>query len=402
MNTNLKLLMIVIVTIFSFSCKEKSGTNFEVNGTIANIEKLASQYPTLFRKDSLKVFLYEVPFGNEIPPVQLDSAYVTPKNNSFTLSANVQHIGMIDVMLENGPMIPLVNDEEKVTVMIDLDSRDNFYSVKGSPASQQMRDFIMGYTEKSNAAETAFKNLDSLKLRSSSDSVLLGATNQKNSSLEAMNSYSKQFLSTVNHPVVAAFILGTSSATLPVNELETELNKQLQKYPSDQSLTFLKKQFDARKAQLAQRDANMSQQQQNSWVGKKAPQLTLPDQNGKDISLDAFKGKYVLVDFWASWCKPCREENPNVVKAFNEFKNKNFTILGVSLDREKASWLQAIQDDQLAWTHVSDLAFWDSKAVQAYKFEGIPYNVLIDPSGTIIAENLRGNALSGKLQEVLQ
>ncbi|HET9278376.1 MAG TPA: DUF4369 domain-containing protein, partial [Flavitalea sp.] len=145
MNTNLKLLMIVIVTIFSFSCKEKSGSNFEVNGTIANIEKLASQYPTLFRKDSLKVFLYEVPFGNEIPPVQLDSAYVTSKNNTFTLSANVQHIGMIDVMLENGPMIPLVNDEEKVTVMIDLDSRDNFYSVKGSPASQQMRDFIMGY-----------------------------------------------------------------------------------------------------------------------------------------------------------------------------------------------------------------------------------------------------------------
>ncbi|HKH62870.1 MAG TPA: DUF4369 domain-containing protein, partial [Flavitalea sp.] len=297
MNTNLRLLMIIIVITFSFSCKEKPGSNFEVNGTIENIEKLASQYPTLFRKDSLKVFLYEVPFGNELPPVQLDSAYVTSKNNSFTLSANVQHVGMIDVMLENGPMIPLVNDEKKVTVTIDLDNRDNFYSVKGSPASQQMRDFIMGYSEKSNAAELAFKNLDSLKLRSSSDSVLLGATNQKNSLLEAMNSYSKQFLSTVNHPVVAAFILGTSSATLPINELETELNKQLQKYPSDQNLAFLKKQFDARKAQLAERDANMSQQQQNSWVGKKAPQLTLPDPNGKDISLDAFRGKYVLVDF---------------------------------------------------------------------------------------------------------
>jgi len=402
MNTRLRLLILPTVLFLWISCSEKSTNNFEVKGTIHNLQKLASKYPGLFTNDSVKIYLYEVPFGNELPPVQLDSAYVTSKDSSFALSGQPQSAAMVDVMLENGPMIPLVNDVNEVSLTIDLDSKENFYSVKGSPASQELRDFIVGYSEKSGAAESAFKNLDSLKLQNSSDSLLLGATDAKNNSLVAINNYSKQFLSSVKHPVVAAFILGTTSATLSVNELEAELNKQLQKFPSDQSLAFLKTQFDQRKSQAEQRDSKAAQQQTSSWVGKKAPELTLPDQSGKNVSLEAFKGKYVLIDFWASWCKPCREENPNVVKAFNQYKNKNFTILGVSLDREKQSWLQAIKDDQLTWTHVSDLAFWDSKAVEIYRFEGIPFNVLIDPMGTVIAENLRGEALSGKLQEVLQ
>ncbi|MCH5599730.1 peroxiredoxin family protein [Niabella ginsengisoli] len=127
-------------------------------------------------------------------------------------------------------------------------------------------------------------------------------------------------------------------------------------------------------------------------VGKPAPEFTLPDVNGHPVALSSFKGKYVLLDFWASWCKPCRIENPNVVEAYNKFKNKNFTVVGVSLDQAKEPWLKAIKDDQLNWPQLSDLQFWESPVVSLYGFEGIPFNVLIDPQGKIIAEGLRGGS----------
>ena len=123
---------------------------------------------------------------------------------------------------------------------------------------------------------------------------------------------------------------------------------------------------------------------------------------GKNVSLSSFKGKYVLVDFWASWCRPCRAENPNVVNAYNQYKNKNFTVLGVSLDQAKPNWLQAIQADNLTWTHVSDLQFWNNAVAQLYHIQSIPANMLIDPTGKIIARDLRGEDLNRKLSELLK
>jgi peroxiredoxin len=138
-------------------------------------------------------------------------------------------------------------------------------------------------------------------------------------------------------------------------------------------------------------------------IGVKAPVFVQNDVNGKPVSLADFKGKYVLIDFWASWCIPCRAENPDVVKAHNQFKDKNFTVLGVSLDEEKTkqAWIDAIAKDQLNWTQVSDLKSWNNSAAKMYGVRAIPANFLIDPNGKIIAKNLHGDELNKKLAEIL-
>jgi len=137
-------------------------------------------------------------------------------------------------------------------------------------------------------------------------------------------------------------------------------------------------------------------------VGMTAPGFSLPDVNGTTVTLNSFKGKYVLVDFWASWCPPCRQENPNVVKVYNAYKDRNFTVVGVSLDKKKEAWLEAIKADGLNWTQVSDLKFWESAVVPLYGINSIPTNMLLDPQGKILAIGLRGEALEAKLKEVIK
>ena len=137
-------------------------------------------------------------------------------------------------------------------------------------------------------------------------------------------------------------------------------------------------------------------------VGSEAPDFTLPDVNGNLVSLSSFRGKYVLVDFWAAWCPDCRKENPNIVSVWEKYKNKNFAILGVSLDRNRDQWLAAIEKDKLTWTQVSDLKYWSSEAAVLYCIRWIPMSFLIDPEGKIVAIGLEGEELHNKLEELLK
>jgi peroxiredoxin len=372
-----KIIFIALVAIISQSCTEKKFGAFTVSGQIKNANEQ-------------RIFLQELSLTDK-EPLNLDTATIDKKGN-FILRGVGKEEGLYRVSTEKGTDFIIINDNNNIKLIADLNDYVH-YKVEGSVASAQLHAFFENYRQQDSAMASCFIRLDSLQKTNASDSILLPCRQERDRRMGDLNALVTNFINKSESPAARIYAIGIASRTLKKEELQQLVKASVNKFPEHSSL---------QKVSTILSGATQPEPEEISKVNMEAPDFTLPDTNGKMISLKSFRGKYVLVDFWASWCGPCRQENPTVVAAFNRFKDKNFTVLGVSLDDNKAKWLKAIQDDKLTWTHVSDLKQWESIVVPMYQIQGIPFNVLVDPNGKVIASELRGEDLEKTLSSVLK
>ena len=375
-----RILFIALLFLFA-ACKFGNKNRFNVTG---NITDMPVQ----------EVVLEEIGVNDVITVV--DSTKSTEAGH-FQLSGIAPEPGLYRLRFEQNKFILLAVEKGDLSVTADWQSLEA-WKVSGSDASESLRKFLLAIREHLRDFNTMSVVIDTLVSRGN-DSLLTKAKTDFRDMREKFTRYVEQYADTTKYLPVAVFaarILNPGSEKPFLDAFSQGLDRR---FPNSKMV----KDFLAYNGQAG---GMISQQQKTAAmpeIGKMAPEINLQDINGKNISLSSLRGKYVLLDFWASWCNPCRMENPNVVAAYSKYKDKNFTVFSVSLDSDKDKWQKAIAQDGLSWSaHVSDLKGWESVAAKTYRIESIPSNFLIDASGKIIASNLRGDLLEQKLAEILK
>jgi thiol-disulfide isomerase/thioredoxin len=370
------LTAVLLAPVVLFAQGEKP---FTIEGTVAQLQKPAKVYLKIRKGDE----------------ASLDSA--TVKDGRFTFKGTIKEPAMASLMMEVADQpgdMPRTMKRDVLTLFMDkgvitINTQDSISKavVKGSAAND-------AYEELNNMLQDVTAQIKSLQkeyrqLYMSKDEEGMKKLEPRFDELEAKEkSITRQYLDKNPASPIAMYALNEYAGyEINPTDVEPVFNKLAKKVKHSQAGEAFVKRLNAAK---------------RTAVGQPAIDFAQTGADGKPVSLTSLRGKYVLVDFWASWCGPCRAENPNVVRAYSKYKEKGFEILGVSLDDKKDKWLAAIQMDNLSWIHVSDLKGWKNAAAELYSIRAIPQNLLIDPQGVIIAKNLRGEALETKLGEVIK
>lgn len=379
-----KITLCALIVSALYACTgNKNSSGFEIKGTLSN----SKSEPIYLEKLSQK--------GVDI----VDSAVINEKGE-FIMNTYSPSIGFYRLRISDANFAMLVLDSgQKVTLTGDARLLGNNYTVEGSPDTKL-------YLEYNTLAQNQKVRTDSLEnvFRTAMVTLKLDSLRADSLSKELQKPY--EAMIAAYSDVVAKKIkenTGSFASIMAIQQLAPQnyvevyqaLDKGLSaKYPGNNDI----KSFHA----MVQQTVMMVERTNALKVGKEAPELILPMANDKELALSSLRGKVVLIDFWASWCKPCRKEMPNVKRAYEKYKSKGFEIYGVSLDKDRDAWLEAITKDGLTWPQVSDLKFWQSEAVSIYAVQSIPFAVLIDREGKILATDLRGAELDKKLAEVLK
>jgi peroxiredoxin len=328
-----------------------------------------------------QVILEKLAEGKVTP---IDTATVDPEGN-FSFDGSVDEKSFYRLNFNNQGFVFFVSaPDEHVEINLDANNyRD--YTITGSEDAVILHEFNNGLVKFYTLQDSLNKEFPQYQNHPNKDSIIQAFRNVYLKSEVDKAAFVREFLDKHSDSYAAMAIV-----------------EQLDK---DEAINYYIQVKDALSDRYAQNStyiafANRVDGLSKLKIGSQIPDINLPSPNGSNIALSSLRGKYVLVDFWASWCKPCRMENPNIVTEYNKYKSQGFTIYGVSLDREKIAWTDAIAADKLDWPHVSDLSFWNSEVVPQFGIEGIPFSILVDKEGKIVAKNLRGPALGLKLAEI--